>query len=135
MILLCEETFVSSDGQQTSRNLWYGSADMTVQGEYGKHIKLNTDLRNDICTAIKNDLSTIVDKSPTETNWYFYDSEMTQALIGSNILPVIMVREKAGAFISNFSISDHDFAVNIDEILMFKSDFDHFLANHSCGCS
>ena len=130
MNMLFEETFASSDGKRTSRNIWYGSVDITSDGEYGIEIKLVEDLKYALCQVIKSDLSKNADNPPTETNWYFYGSEMTQESIGSNVLPAIMVRERDGRFITNFSISDHDFAVNIDTVVSFKSDFENYLASY-----
>ncbi|WP_042458770.1 hypothetical protein [Neobacillus dielmonensis] len=67
---------------------------------------------------------------PTKSNWYFYGRAVTKDAIGDNIRPTIMVREKSGKFTTNFNISDHDFAVNIDAILVFKADFKKRLASH-----
>ena len=128
MKLLCEETFSSKDEKQRSRNIWYGSADITSEGEYGTVIKLNDNIRDSLFEIIKKDLSKTYDNPPTETNWYFYGSGITEESIGSNILPAIMVRERAGVFISNFSISDHDFATNLDAIISFKTDFENYLS-------
>ena len=97
---------------------------------YGKSIKLNEDFMNNLCEIIKNDLSTNPANAPTETNWYFYGSAVTKDAIGDNIPPTIMVRERSDEFITNFNISDHDFAVNIDAILLFKADFEKRLASH-----
>jgi len=99
-------------------------------GEYGKNINLNEDFMDNLCEIIKNDLSTNAVNAPTETNWYFYGSAVTQDAIGDNIRPTIMVRERSDEFITNFNISDHDFAVNIDAILLFKADFEKRLASH-----
>jgi hypothetical protein len=41
-----------------------------------------------------------------------------------------MVRERSDEFITNSNISDHDFAVNIAAILLFKADFEKRLASH-----
>ena len=123
MELLYDETYTSSDGLQTSRNLWYGSADIISEGEHGPIIKLSDNLRDDMCKTIKNDLSKNVDACPTETNWYFYGRGITKEAVGSNILPAIMVREKAGEFIVNFSLTDYDFFMSIDKIIPFKRDF------------
>ena len=38
MEFLCEETFTSEDEKQKSRNLWYGSAGITAEGEYGTDV-------------------------------------------------------------------------------------------------
>ena len=65
--------------------------------------------------------------APTETNWYFYGSAVNQDAIGESVRSTIMVRERAGEFITNFSISDHDFAVNIDTILSFKRELENRL--------
>ena len=83
-----------------------------------------------LCELIKNDLSKNAANAPTETNWYFYGSAVTKDAIGDNIRPTIMVRERSDEFITNFNISDHDFAVNIDAILLFKADFEKRLASH-----
>ena len=127
MELLYDETYTSSDGKRTSRNIWYGNADMTFEGQYGKEIKLTNDLKADICNQIKNDLSNNQNKPVTETNWYFYGNGVTVDLIGSCILPAVMIRERNGEFICNISIRDHDFAVNLDTILAFKLDLTNYL--------
>ena len=130
MKILFDETYTSNDGKRTSRNIWYGYADISVDGEYGKTIKLTEDFMDNLCEIIKNDLSKNAANAPTETNWYFYGSAVTQDAIGDNIRPTIMVRERSDEFITNFNISDHDFAVNIDAILLFKADFEKRLASH-----
>ena len=130
MKILFDETFTSNDGKRKSRNIWYGYADISVDGMYGKSIKLTEDFMDNLCEIIKNDLSKNAVNAPTETNWYFYGSAVTQDAIGDNIRPTIMVRERSDEFITNFNISDHDFAVNIDAILLFKEDFEKRLASH-----
>ena len=130
MKILFDETFTSNDGKRKSRNIWYGYADISVDGMYGKSIKLTEDFMDNLCEIIKNDLSTNAVNAPTETNWYFYGSAVTQDAIGDNIRPTIMVRERSDEFITNFNISDHDFAVNIDAILLFKADLEKRLASH-----
>ena len=122
MKVLFDETFPSNDGKRTSRNIWYGYADISVDGEYGKDIRLTDDFKDHLCEIVKNDLSQ--NNTSTETNWYFYGSAVTQDAIGDSIRPTIMIRERSGTFITNFNISDHDFAVNIDAILSFKDDLE-----------
>ena len=112
MKILFDETYTSNDGKRASRNIWYGDADITVEGEFGKSLNLNEDFMNNLCEIIKNDLSKNGANKPTETNWYIYGSGVTQDTIGDNIRPTIMVRERSGEFITNFNISDHDFSVN-----------------------
>ena len=129
MEMLFDETYTSSDGELASRNIWYGYAEILVDGEYGKDIFLNEGLMDTLCKIVKKDLSAKVSPTPTETNWYFYGSAVTQDAIGDSIRPTIMVRHRAGEFISNFCISDHDFAVNIDAILSFKGDFENRLTS------
>ena len=130
MKILFDETYTSNDGKRASRNIWYRDADISVDGEYGKTINLNEDFMNNLCEIIKNDLSTNAVNTPTETNWYFYGSAVTKDAIGDNIRPTIMVRERSDEFITNFNISDHDFAVNIDAILLFKADLEKRLVSH-----
>lgn len=130
MKVLFDETHNLNDENRTSRNIWYGYADISVDGEYGKIIKLNEDFMDDLCELIKNDLSKNAAIAPTETNWYFYGSTVTQDAIGDSIRPTIMVRKKSDVFITNFNISDYDFAVNIDAILSFKMDFEKRLASN-----
>lgn len=130
MKVLFDETYASNDGKRTSRNIWYGYADITVDGEHGKNIRLNKDLMDCLCEIVKNDLSKNDTHTPTETNWYFYGSAVTQDAIGDNVRPTIMVRERAGEFITNFNVSDHDFAVNMDPILSFKEDFEKCLKSN-----
>ncbi|MDR1553276.1 MAG: hypothetical protein LBS69_07435 [Prevotellaceae bacterium] len=124
MKVLFDETYTSNDGKRASRNIWYGYADMSVDGEYGKVTSFNEDLMCLLCETVKNDLSMNDTNIPIETNWYFYGNAVTQDAIGNSIRPTVMVRERAGEFITNFNISDHDFAVNIDAILLFKKDFE-----------
>ena len=127
MEFLADETYTSSDGQQTSRNIWYGSADITTKGEFGMVIKLNDDLKYSLCKIISDDLNKNAGIVPTETNWYFYGSGITKESIGNNILPAIMIRKKAGEFVSNISVNDYDFSISIDAIVSFKKDFEHCL--------
>ena len=124
---LYDETYTSDDGLRSSRNIWYGSADMTVKGEHAIVIKLEDDLRDSLSNTIINDLASHADLPPTETNWYFYGSGVNADDIGSNILPAIMIRKRENQFTTNFSISDHDFALNIDRILAFKIDLENHL--------
>ena len=130
MEILFDETFASDDGQRTSRNIWYGYANISVDGEYGKDIRLNEDLMDKLCELIENDLSKNAAHASTETNWYFYGDAVAQDAIGDNIRPTIMVRERSGEFVTNFNFSDHDFAVSIDAILLFKADFEKRLSSH-----
>ncbi|MES9684647.1 hypothetical protein ABWK22_17450 [Gottfriedia acidiceleris] len=130
MKILFDETYTSNEGKRTSRNIWYGDADLTVESEYGKIINLNEDFMENLCGIIKNDLSKNAVNKATETNWYFYGSGVTQDTIGDNNRPTIMVRERSDEFITNFNISDHDFALNIDAILLFKADFEKRLVSH-----
>ena len=123
MNVLFDETFASNDGMRTSRNIWYGYADFSADGEYGKEIRLDQEIMDLLCDIIRDDLSGNDIHSPTETNWYFYGNAVTQDAIGDNIRPTIMVRERSGGFTVNINISDHDFAVNIDSIISFKVDF------------
>ncbi|MCL2360854.1 MAG: hypothetical protein FWC73_03445 [Defluviitaleaceae bacterium] len=126
MKVLFDETYPSKDGKETSRNLWYGYADFSAQHEYGKIITLNEDMIQSLCGIIKNDLTMA---SSTETNWYFYGDYVSKDAIGDSIRPTIMIREKAGKFTVNFSISDYDFAVNIDAILEYKADLERHLTD------
>ena len=124
---LYDETYTSDDGLRRSRNIWYGSADMTTKGEHAMVIKLEDDLRDLLCKTIINDLASQANLPPTETNWYFYGIGVTADDIGGNLLPAIMIRERDDQFITNISISDHDFALNIDSILAFKIDLENDL--------
>jgi hypothetical protein len=36
MKVLFDETHTSNDGKRISRNIWYGYADISIDGEYGK---------------------------------------------------------------------------------------------------
>jgi hypothetical protein len=130
MKILYDETYTSNEGRRASRNIWYGDADISVDGEHGKIINLNEDFMDNLCEIIKNDLSKNAANKPTETNWYIYGSGVTLETIGNNNLPTIMVREKSDEFITNFNISDHDFAVNIDAIQLFKAEFEKRLASN-----
>ncbi|MFD1928861.1 hypothetical protein ACFSFY_12540 [Sporosarcina siberiensis] len=130
MKILFDETHTSNDGKHSSRNIWYGYADISVDGEYGKTLELSEDFMDNLCELIKKDLSTNKADSPTETNWYFYGSTVTQDAIGDTIRPTIMVRERSNEFVTNMNISDYDFAVNMDAILLFKGNFEKRLAGH-----
>lgn len=130
MKILFDETYYSNDGKQASRHIWYGDADIYVDGEYGKVIGLNESLINNLCEVVKNDLLKNAAHAPSETNWYFYGSAVTQEDIGDNSRSTIMVRERSGEFTTHFNISDYEFAVNLDAILSFKADFEKRLANH-----
>jgi hypothetical protein len=127
MKVLFDETYASNDGKRRSRNIWHGYANISVDGEYGKVIDLTKDLMDRLYEIVKNDLSRNETPMPDETNWYFYGDAVTQDAIGDNIRPAIMVRKRSGEFITNFNISDHDFATNIDAILLFKKDFENRL--------
>lgn len=127
MEILFDETFPTNDGKRTSRNIWYGYANISVDGEYGKDIKLGDDFMDTLCQTIKKDLSS--GDAATETNWYFYGDAIAQDAIGDSVRSTIMVRERDGEFVTNFNISDHDFALSIDAILSFKKDFERRLAH------
>jgi|GEM_PF-924364 len=120
MKILFDETYPSSDGSIASRNIWYGYADISVDDQYRKTIKLSEEFVINLCQIIKNDLAYKSDNPPTETNWYFYGNSTTKDAIGDLIRPTIMIREKSGGFIANFSISDYDFARNIDAIVSYR---------------
>ena len=127
MEILFDETF-PIDGTLVSRNIWYGYADILRDGEYGKTVVLDEGLMETLCGLIRKDLT---DNSPyiqTETNWYFYGAAVTQDAIGDDIRQTIMVRERDGEYTTNFNISDHDFVLKIDEILVFKAEFENRLA-------
>ena len=128
MKLLYDEIYTSKDGQETSRNIWYGSGDITKEGEYGMVLDLNESLKDELCKIIRNDLSKTAGAPPTETNWYFYGHGITKESIGkAAILPAIMVQNKAGKFVINISVSDYDFSVSIDAIISFKADLEKCL--------
>ena len=127
MELLYDETYTSSDGLQTSRNIWYGSLDIVEAGAHGPVIKLCDGLRDFMCETIKNDIKS-VDVCPTETNWYFYGPGVTKEHVGGKNLPAIMVREKAGEFIVNISLTDYDFAMSIEKVVLFKKGLLHSLS-------
>ena len=129
MKILFDETYTSNDETQSSRNIWYGYADISVQGEYGMDIKLDDALIENLCKLIMHDLSAKADNPPTETNWYFYGSTTSQDAIGDDVRSIIMVRERDGQFTINCNISDHDFAVNLDSIISFRADFEKRLAD------
>lgn len=117
MEILYDETYASSDGSQTSRNIWFGYADITVDGEHSKLIMLSDEFMDELCKTTKGSFKA----GPTETNWYFYASTVTKDAIGDSIRPSIMIRERDGKYIVHFNFSDYDFALNIDAILMYKA--------------
>ncbi len=114
-----DEIYASNNGERSSRNIWYEDAPFSADGEYGKVIQLNEDVMVKLSNIIENDLSGVNTHPPTETNWYFYGDTVTKDAMGDGIRPSIMVREKSGKFITHFNMSDHDFAINIDAILLF----------------
>ena len=57
MKILFDETYTSNDGKRTSRNIWYGDADISVDGEYGKIINLNEDFMDNLCKIIKTSIT------------------------------------------------------------------------------
>ena len=117
---LYDETYASKDGARTSRNIWYSQLDLTEKGEYGQVVKLDGDLLSAIALTVRNDLQQN-QESPSETNWYFYGKGVERESIGKCLLPAVMVREKQGGFLAHVSISDHDFALNIDKVVSFKN--------------
>ena len=128
MELLFDETYTSKDGQESSRNIWYGSVDFNKEGEYGAVLNLRDSLRDELCKKIKNDLSNNSGASPTETNWYFYGCGVGKEAVGKEaILPAIMVRNKVGKFVANISVCDYDFSVGIDAIISFKASLENSL--------
>ena len=88
---------------------------------YGKSIKLTEDFMDNLCEIIKNTYLRMQLMRPQKLTGISMKS-VTQDAIGADIRPTIMVRERSDEFITNFNISDHDFAVNIDDILLFKED-------------
>ena len=125
MKLLSDETYASKDGLETSRNIWYGSADITAEGEYGTVLALKDSLMDELCGKIMDDLNSNPNAPPTETNWYFYGHGITKETIGKEaILPAIMVRNKKGKFVANISVCDYDFCVSIDAIIPFKANLE-----------
>ena len=66
MKILFDETYTSNDGKYTSRNIWYGYADISVEDQHGKTIKLNEDFMVQLCELIKNDLSKNAANVPTQ---------------------------------------------------------------------
>lgn len=121
MKALFDETFTTEDRSRASRNLWYGYLEMSADGEYGRDIWLTDSLLETLCETVKRDLSESKMPLPTETNWYFYGDAVTEDAIGDSIRPTLMIREKNGDFLVHINMSDHDFAVNIDAILLFQT--------------
>jgi hypothetical protein len=120
MEVLFDETFATPDGKDVSRNLWYGYADISVDGNFGKDIHLTDAFADEVCAFVKKDLASDVSPIPTETNWYIYGQDTAKDAIGDAIRPTIMIRERENAFVVNINISDHDFALHIDEVLAFR---------------
>ena len=127
---LFDETYTSEDGKRASRNIWHGDVDIYVDGAYGKVVGLNEGLMDNLLGIIAGDLAKDGTGAATETNWYFYGSDVTREDIGDHSRSTIMVRERAGEFIAHFNISDQDFALNIDAILAFKAELERRLG----GC-
>lgn len=123
---LFDETFACED--IACRNIWYGYIEFYRDGEYGKEIILDERLSNNICATVQGNLSEDMKPIPTQTNWYLYGKTTAEDAIGDHVRPTIMIREKAGSFSTHINISDHDFAVNLDAVLAFKSDLENRLA-------
>ena len=124
---LFDETFATEDCGIVSRNIWYGYVELYKDTEYGKEIILDENLMNVICKIIKSNLSEDKKPVPTETHWYLYGKTVTQDAIEDTIRPTIMIREKNDVLLVHCNISDHDFAVNIDKVLSFKSNLENLL--------
>lgn len=124
---LFDETFAKEDNSIVSRNIWYGYIELYQDAEYGKEIVLDENLIGTICKIVKSNLLEDIRLLPTETNWYLYGETVTTDAIEDTIRPTIMIREKNGVFLVHCNISDHDFALNIDNILSFKSNLEHHL--------
>jgi hypothetical protein len=124
METLFDETFETPDGKDISRNIWYGYADISVDGAFGKDIHLTDDFIQIVCGLVRGDLASDSKPTPTETNWYIYGQDTAKDAIGDTVRPTIMIREKDKAFTVNINVSDHDFALHIDEVLAFKEDLE-----------
>ena len=121
---LFDETYTSEDKTQVSRNIWYGYIELYKEATYGKEIILNDDIIDTIVKVIKSDISQDKTPLPTETNWYIYGKTLTKDAIEDTIRPSIMIREKNDQFLVHCNISDQDFALSIDNILLFKSNLE-----------
>lgn len=117
---LFDETFATEEPKVINRHLWYGYLDLYIDGEDGKQIVLNDKLENFICETIQKNVQEKVKPMPTEINWYLYGKTQTTDAINDKIRPTIMVRYKNNKFLVRCNISDHDFAINIDEVLAFE---------------
>lgn len=126
---LFDETFGTEDGSRTSRNIWYGYAELAVEGDFGNVLKLDERVMGELGQFIQNNLAETKASKSTETNWYFYGNTQTKDAIDDSIRPSIMVREKDGAFVVHCNFSDHDFANKLDHILDFKKAFEGYLLN------
>jgi len=122
MQVLYDERVEAQDPNQFTRNIWYGDAEIFHGGESGENI-LNGELLEILCNVIRDDLSSN-SQDTTKTNWYFYGRRACEDSIGEKIRPAIMVRETEGIFNTNFTITDKDFARNLDAIIAFKSEIE-----------
>lgn len=118
---LFDETFVSEENNIASRNIWYGYVELYVTGEYGKQIVLDEELVKLVCKIVKDDTLENKNPAPTEINWYLYGKSKTTDAIEDTIRPTIMIRSKQGQFVVRCNISDHDFALHIDDVLQFEN--------------
>lgn len=117
---LFDETFTDEEQKTSSRHLWYGYLDLYIEGEYGKQIVLDNKLIEIVYKLIKKDMQEKIEPLPTEVNWYLYGKTQTIDAIDDKIRPTIMLRYKDKKFLIRCNVSDHDFAMNIDDIISFE---------------
>ncbi|GAB7390862.1 hypothetical protein [Lactococcus garvieae] len=109
---LYDETYKSEE--QSSRNIWYSNIQLSKVSEYGSLINLSEEVITSLTGVIQNDLK--VPEPNTETNWYFYDSVTNKDAIEDEVRSSVMVKKSFGDFLVHVNCSDHNFAININEI-------------------
>jgi len=109
---LYDETYKSDD--RSSRNIWYSNVPLSKVSEYGSLINLSEEVITSLTEVIQNDL--IIAETNTETNWYFYDSATNKDAIEDDVRSSVMVKKSFGNFLVQVNCSDHNFAINFNEI-------------------
>jgi len=113
-----DETFASEG--RASRNIWYKGANLTKDSEYGKIFHLTDEVQNEIIKLVHENLEDKTQKV-TETNFYFYDSATNQDAMNDQVRISLMLREKDGQFVALFNMTDHNFAINLDQTLQIQA--------------
>ena len=122
---LYDETY-KSEGR-SSRNIWYSNVHLSKVSEYGSLIELSEEIITSLVNVIQDDLKTA--ETNTETNWYFYDSVTNKDAMEDDIRSSVMIKETSGNFLVHINCSDHNFAINFNEIQRQKEKLEEELNN------